>query len=167
MQGQTYTHKLGTCCHEPEVPRYSMESFPPVRGEHNAFGGDRQVLLQHGYTSGLWSENRGEKNQSLRSWAKKRPMRGVGAAAEGPHATILLIVLSEPITRRRRLAEQHPQERCGCLDRMGGRCKGYQERRCTSVSCGSPLDRNSLGVGFDWHWTSPMSRISRVSVMLI
>ena len=70
-------------------------------------GGSRHHLVQHKVTYGLWIENRGEKNQRLHSWARERPT-GVGAAAEGPHAAILLIVLSGPITKKAMIGEATP-----------------------------------------------------------
>ena len=83
------------------------EKFTAGRRGTKCCGGSRHHLIQHEVTYGLWIENRGEKNQRLHSWARERPT-GVGAAAEGPHAAILLIALSEPITKKAMIGEATP-----------------------------------------------------------
>ena len=69
VQGQTYTHKLGACCHEPTGSQELCQRKPLGGGDFNAVGGEGGYTPSIGDHLQPWLENWGEKNQCLHSWA--------------------------------------------------------------------------------------------------
>ena len=53
VQGQTYTHKLGACCHEPTGSQELCQRRPLGGGDFNAVGGRVGTLPASGITSSL------------------------------------------------------------------------------------------------------------------
>ena len=120
VQGQTYTRRPGICCHEPKVPRCSLKG---------AVGGKRtQCFWGEWRHSSKMSppafrfENRVKRTENYAAGPRSKAKTGVGTAAEGPQATILLIAPSEPTMKGKDWRGGTHKRDVG-PHRIGSRCK--------------------------------------------